>query len=136
MLVSNKFYVLSCPDNDSDLDIRLEGAYNDDDSDGITSKSDGEIAERSTHTLGGEEGRVQNQFIMSWLVWNIQGIHQKDSTNYLKDMIRVYDIRISILLEPKAAHSELPRFAFSMGFTSWLHDAEINSHIWILWKGF
>lgn len=72
---------------------------------------------------------------MSWLVWNIPGIHQKDSTNYLKDMIRVHDIRISILLEPKAAHSELPRFAFSMGFTSWLHDAEINSHTWILWKG-
>lgn len=71
---------------------------------------------------------------MSWLFWNIRGIHQKDSKNHVKDLLRAHDIHCLILLEPKASHAELPSFAFSMGFTSWSHDADVNSHMWLLWK--
>lgn len=72
---------------------------------------------------------------MKWLVWNIRGIHQKDSITHLKSILRMHDISILILLEPKANHSEIPRFAFNTGFTAWVHGADSNTHVWILWKG-
>lgn len=49
---------------------------------------------------------------------NIRGIHQQDNLTQLKDILRQHDIKLLVLLEPKAKHSELPRFAFSIEFTS------------------
>lgn len=71
---------------------------------------------------------------MPWLLWDIRGIHQKDSTNHLKELIKTHDVLL-ILFETKASHVELPRFAFIMGFSVWIHGTDINSHVWILWKG-
>lgn len=71
---------------------------------------------------------------MSWLVWNMRGIHQRDAVAHLQEMIRQHNISFLAILEPKAAHHELPRFAFRIGFQSWAHGCDDNSHIWILWK--
>lgn len=73
---------------------------------------------------------------MTWLIWNIRGVHQKESKIHLKELIRSHDVQFLILLEPKASHTELPRFAFNMGFHSWMHGDDVNSHVWILWKGY
>lgn len=62
------------------------------------------------------------------------GIHQQDSFNHLQDMLRRYDVSLLVLLEPKVRHSQLARFAYSIGFQSWLHGGTINTHIWVLWK--
>lgn len=64
----------------------------------------------------------------------MRGIHQQDSLNHLKDMLRSHDISMLAILEPKSRHSELPQFGQSIGFLSWLHGGTINTHIWILWK--
>lgn len=68
---------------------------------------------------------------MNWLTWNVRGIHQKDNITQLKDILRKKDIQFMCLLEPKARHVELQRFAFSTGFSSWLHGGDVNSHIWL-----
>lgn len=62
------------------------------------------------------------------------GIHQKESVTHLKDLLRQFDIMLLVILEPKARHTELARFAYSMGFPSWMHGGTINRHVWILWK--
>lgn len=49
-------------------------------------------------------------------------------------MLRRYDVSLLVLLEPKVRHSELARFAYLIGFQSWLHGGTINTHIWVLWK--
>lgn len=71
---------------------------------------------------------------MSWLIWNIRGIHQCYSVTHLQEVFRQHDIQFLAILEPKALHHELPRFAFSIGFHSCLHGDDGNSHIWLLWK--
>lgn len=69
-----------------------------------------------------------------WIVWNILRVHQQDSFNHLKDMLRGYDVSLLVILEPKTQHSKLARFAYSIGFLPWLHGGTINTHIWIFWK--
>lgn len=64
----------------------------------------------------------------------MKGIHQCDSVTHPQEMIRVHDPRFLVFSEPKVAHHELPRFAFSIGFHSWLHGGEGNLYIWIPWK--
>lgn len=41
------------------------------------------------------------------------------SLSHLKDMIRHHDIKLLVILEPKVVHSELPSFAFKVGFLLW-----------------
>lgn len=71
---------------------------------------------------------------MSWLVRNMRGIHQRDAVTHLKDIIRQTDLQMLVILEPKAAHREISRFAFSIGFPYWLHGEEVNSHIGVFWR--
>lgn len=71
---------------------------------------------------------------MSWLIWNIRGIHQWDSKSHLNEMIRKHQIQILVLLQPKVQHSEICHFVFSMGFPHWLHGGDTNTHNWIFWK--
>lgn len=52
----------------------------------------------------------------------------------MKDQINSHKVQILVLLEPKVAHVELARFAFSLGFSAWAHGADTNSHVWIVWK--
>lgn len=59
----------------------------------------------------------------------MRGIHQRDAVTHLKDIIRQTDLQMLVILEPKAAHREISRFAFSIGFPYWLHGEEVNSHI-------
>lgn len=39
-----------------------------------------------------------------------------------------------VLLEPKAVHTELPRFAYELGFGSYFHGGETNKYIWVMWN--
>lgn len=71
---------------------------------------------------------------MTWLLWNIRGIHQRKNTDHLKTLLRQNSPQILVILEPKAVHSELSQFAYDMGFPYYLHGGGENSHIWVLWK--
>lgn len=71
---------------------------------------------------------------MTWLLWNIWGIHQRQNTDHLMVLLKQHNIQLLVILEPKAAHSELPRFAYNMGFSQFYHGGENNQYIWILWK--
>lgn len=39
-----------------------------------------------------------------------------------------------VLLEPKAVHTELSRFAYELGFGSYFHGGETNKYIWVMWN--
>lgn len=39
-----------------------------------------------------------------------------------------------VLLELKAVHTELPRFAYELGFGSYFHGGETNKYIWVMWN--
>lgn len=73
---------------------------------------------------------------MTWLLWNIRGIHQRKNTDNLKIILKQNKnaVQLLVILEPKASHSEIQRFAYTMGFPYFYHGGDANQHIWILCK--
>lgn len=71
---------------------------------------------------------------MSWLIWNIRGVHRQESIDHLKVLLRQQDISFLAFMEPKASHTEIYRLTFKLGFPYCYHGGESNSHIWIFWQ--
>lgn len=71
---------------------------------------------------------------MSVLIWNIRGIGNKASLEYLKAMIRQHKPIIVGILEHKQHPSRIEEYAKKLGFTGYLHGPPTNKYIWIFWN--
>lgn len=71
---------------------------------------------------------------MSWILWNIRGVHRQESIDHLKILLRQHKTSFLVLLEPKACHNEISRFTFNLGFPCCYHGGATNAHIWIFWQ--
>lgn len=95
--IFNKFDVL---DSYEHIEVRSAFGYEDETIEDNFSKSDGEV--QSTWKgrrrkqvppitvltrSSAKHGTTHNKLKMTWVVWNMRGIHQQDSLNHLKDML-------------------------------------------------
>lgn len=46
---------------------------------------------------------------MSWLIWNIRGVHQKESIDHLNILLRQQATSFLVLMEPKVSYTEIHR---------------------------
>ncbi|PKU71400.1 threonine dehydratase [Dendrobium catenatum] len=66
------------------------------------------------------------------LIWNVRGIGGKDSKTIVKNICRIHNIQILVLLEPMIAISKIDNTASKLGYIN--KFAIYSNKIWIFWK--
>ncbi|KAL0906850.1 hypothetical protein M5K25_025378 [Dendrobium thyrsiflorum] len=112
----------------------------------LTKDMSGENTENGeTHNLEIEEGefvaksnlerneRTQNDTThMEALLWNVRGIGGRDSKIRVKNLCRIHNIHLLIIIEPLISSNKLDSTAFSLGFP--MRFTNCTNKIWIFWR--
>lgn len=71
---------------------------------------------------------------MSVLIWNLRGIGNPQSLQYLKILIHQHKPVILAILEPKQDGNKVSSIARKMGFPNCYHGNPDNPYIWLFWS--
>ncbi|PKU68715.1 threonine dehydratase [Dendrobium catenatum] len=66
------------------------------------------------------------------LIWNVRGIGGKESIARVKNLSRMHNIKLIVLIEPLIASGKISSTASKLGFSNYV--ANCSNKIWIMWN--
>ena len=71
--------------------------------------------------------------MISAITWNVRGANKKSSRRRLKKLIKIHNICLVAILEPKLLPTKLNTLCNSLGFSGFVANLAAEKYIWVLW---